>query len=120
MLPSWRQGRSVEAEAIYLRACRIEPNDFRILTNLGLALYSQGKVDLAGESYLKALEQKPDAFDAARQTWGLCSPTRGSPMRAAGPLERARALEARFGRRPPEHRNEPRPPGPVERGDRLL
>ncbi len=60
----WRQGRSAEAEAIFLRACEIRPNDFRILNNLGLALYDQGLIDEAGEHYRRALRAQPNAFDA--------------------------------------------------------
>ena len=74
--------------AIYHQACQIDANDFRILTNLGLALYSQGQIDEAGESFRKALEIRPDTFDAVMNL-GIVLSDQGKFDEAIAPLERA-------------------------------
>ena len=48
----------------FICASTLRPNDFRILNNLGLALYDQGLIDEAGADYRRALRVNPNAFDA--------------------------------------------------------
>ena len=52
------KARPDEAEAIYRQACHIQPDDFRSLNNLGMALYSQRRMDEAGECFLEAMPIK--------------------------------------------------------------
>ena len=42
------------------KALRVHPNSSRILNNLGVAYEQRGLVELAGESYRRALELAPD------------------------------------------------------------
>ena len=54
-----------EAVAQYQKALEIDPNDFGIRYNLGMALFRKGQVDEAIAQYQKALRLKPD-FNPAK------------------------------------------------------
>ena len=60
----WRQGRAAEAEAIYLRACRLKPDDFRILAQPGARPRRNWAGPARRSTDCRALQLQPDSFDA--------------------------------------------------------
>jgi len=55
------QGDSAQAETYYSKALDLSPANIKIMNNLGLALFKQGKVDEAIYQFEKALQIEPDS-----------------------------------------------------------
>src|SRR5262249_58788364 len=69
------------SETVFVHALEVTPNNYVAHNNLGLYLFTQGKVDEAIQHYRKALELKPNYGDTLENL--------GTALSAQGQLEEA-------------------------------
>jgi cytochrome c-type biogenesis protein CcmH/NrfG len=85
-------GNWARAQELYERSLRLEPNDPDVLTDLGIALRSQGLVDRALERFREAQRLRPDHWQARFNEVVVLAFDRGDFAGAERALEDLRRL----------------------------